>query len=427
MRIDELTLKNFRGFEQQSFEFDPQFNLIIGNNASGKTGLIEGLERACASFFLGIGDQHSTPIGEDDIRRVPRLQGDVVTIEPRYPVVVKADGIVTNQSITWSRSLEGKGRRTTSKDAKSIRGKAENLAKLVQEGKAVLLPIFSHYGTGRLWIQPRDMRGNPSSEKKASESRLEGYRFSNDPRIEVAELMRWLKRERYIALEKGGTDRLGFKAAKEAIRSCLPGCKSVDYSVVEQTLVMEMEGKGSQPFHLLSDGQRIMVALVADIAIKAAILNPHLVESVLQETPGVVLIDEIDLHLHPRWQRHLVADLKRTFPKIQFFATTHSPQVIGETPPEQIIKLEADGSWSRPDQTIGLSSDEILEFIMRAATRNQESQRELDQLERYLEDADFEHAQGLLCEMRKKYNGELKDIAAAESYMAQMDNLADDE
>ena len=427
MRIDHLTLENFRGFEKQSFEFDPQFNLIIGNNASGKTGLIEGLERACSSFFLGIGNQHATSISEDDVRRFPVLQGDVVTIEPQFPVVVKATGTITKQQVTWSRTLEGKGRRTTSKDAKSIREKAENISKLVQDGASVLLPLFSHYGTGRLWVQPRDMRGNPTSEKKASGSRLEGYRFSNDPRIEVAELMRWLKRERYVALEKGGNDRMGFRAAKEAIRSSLPGCRSVEYSVVEQTLVMEMEGKGAQPFHLLSDGQRIMVGLVADIAIKAAILNPHLGESVLQETPGVVLIDEIDLHLHPRWQRHLVTDLKRTFPNIQFFATTHSPQVIGETPPEQIIKLEADGQWSRPDQTIGLSSDEILEFIMQASTRNQESQKELDRLERYLEEADFEQAQGLLCEMRKKYNGELKDIAAAESYMEQMDQLTENE
>jgi predicted ATP-binding protein involved in virulence len=426
MRINQLTLTNFRGFEQRSFEFDPQFNLIIGNNASGKTGLIEGLERACASFFLGIGNQHATAITEDDVRRVPILQGDVVTIEPQYPVIIKADGVVTNQTITWSRALEGKGGRTTSKDAKSIRGKAENLAKLVQDGQPALLPFFSHYGTGRLWVQPRDMRGNPAGEKKASESRLESYRFSNDPRIEVAELMRWLKRERYVSLEKG-SDRMGFKAAKEAIRSCLPGCQSVEYSVIEQTLVLEIDGKGSQPFHLLSDGQRIMVGLVADIAIKAAILNPHLGERVLEETCGVVLIDEIDLHLHPRWQRHIVADLKRTFPGIQFFATTHSPQVIGETPPQQIIKLEPDGSWSNPDQTIGLSSDEILEFIMEASVRNMESQQDLKRLEQLLGDAEFEQAHGLLSEMRKKYNGELKDIAAAESYMAQMELLAEEE
>jgi predicted ATP-binding protein involved in virulence len=425
MKIEQLTLTNFRGFEKRTFEFDQQFNLIIGNNASGKTSLIEGLERACSSFFLGIGEQHATSIGEDDIRRVARLQGDVITIEPQFPVMIEATGTLTNQKITWSRVLEGIGRRTTSKGAKSIRGKAENLSKLVQDGASVLLPFFSHYGTGRLWVQPRDMRGNPSSEKKASESRLEGYRFSNDPRIEIAELMRWLKRERYISLEKG-SDRLGFKAAKEGVRPCLPGCVSVEYSVIEQTLVMEIEGKGTQPFHLLSDGQRIMIGLVADIAIKAAILNPHLGESVLSKTPGVVLIDEIDLHLHPRWQRHLVEDLKRTFPEMQFFATTHSPQVIGETPREQIIQLDADGDWKHPDQTIGLSSDEVLEFIMDASTRNEGSQEDLNRLEQLLEDANFEDARKLLHTMRKKYHGELADISAAEGYMAQMDVLAEE-
>jgi predicted ATP-binding protein involved in virulence len=189
---------------------------------------------------------------------------------------------------------------------------------------------------------------------------------------------------------------------------------------------MEIEGKGTQPFHLLSDGQRIMIGLVADIAIKAAILNPHLGESVLSKTPGVVLIDEIDLHLHPRWQRHLVEDLKRTFPEMQVFATTHSPQVIGETPREQIIQLDADGDWKHPDQTIGLSSDEVLEFIMDASTRNEGSQEDLNRLEQLLEDANFEDARKLLHTMRKKYHGELADISAAEGYMAQMDVLAEE-
>jgi predicted ATP-binding protein involved in virulence len=70
---------------------------------------------------------------------------------------------------------------------------------------------------------------------------------------------------------------------------------------------------------------------IADIAFKASQLNPHLEDRILDETPGVVLVDELDGHLHPRWQRHVVADLIKTFPAIQFFATTHSPQIVGET------------------------------------------------------------------------------------------------
>jgi len=83
-----------------------------------------------------------------------------------------------------------------------------------------------------------------------------------------------------------------------------------------------------QPFMNLSDGQRCMLAVVGDLAQKAATLNPHLGEGVLVQTPGVVLIDELDLHLHPTWQRHVIEDLRATFPRIQFVCTTHSPFLI---------------------------------------------------------------------------------------------------
>ena len=82
------------------------------------------------------------------------------------------------------------------------------------------------------------------------------------------------------------------------------------------------------PFHLLSDGYRNVVGMAADIAYRMATLNPHLLERVIGETPGIVMIDEIDLHLHPNWQRQVVDHLLRAFPQVQFVATTHSPFII---------------------------------------------------------------------------------------------------
>lgn len=424
MRIDKLQLKNFRGYVDQSFEFHPQFNLIIGENASGKTSLLEGLERACASFFLGIGGQDASSIREDDVRVQAMQQGDTVKLEGQYPVEFIAEGSVRNSSTKWSRALKDRGRRTTREKAKSIQGHAENLAKNVREGNQVILPLFSHYGSGRLWVQPKDMRGDPKDDDKSLTSRLDGYRFSNDPRINVADLMRWMKSERYVALEQG-RDRFGFAAAKEAMRSCLPGCRSLDYSALEKTLVVELESKGELPFHLLSDGQRIMLALVADIAFKAAHLNPHLEDRVLLETPGVVLIDELDLHLHPRWQRHVVADLKKTFPKIQFFATTHSPQVIGETPHKEVILLQTHGDWHRPLQTLGLSSDEVLSGVQDAPVLTAQADKDFKELDRLIEDLDFEAARKKIEAIRKTYHGEMAATARAEGYMARMELLAD--
>lgn len=97
---------------------------------------------------------------------------------------------------------------------------------------------------------------------------------------------------------------------------------------VRDILVWVDELKGPRPVGLLSDGYRSTVALFADLARRCAILNPHLLEKAAEKTPGIVLIDEVDLHLHPSWQRRLIADLRKAFPAIQFVLTTHSPQVI---------------------------------------------------------------------------------------------------
>src|SRR4029077_13948125 len=127
-------------------------------------------------------------------------------------------------------------------------------------------------------------------------------------------------------------------------------------------------------FSNLSAGQRMMLAMVADIAIKAVTQNNFLVNPsalatafteptprVLAETPGLVLIDELDVHLHPRWQRRVATDLKKTFPKIQFVCTSHSPQVIEELRPEEIIRLLPEGGYDVPAQSYGMDANWILQ------------------------------------------------------------------
>ena len=125
-------------------------------------------------------------------------------------------------------------------------------------------------------------------------------------------------------------------------------------------LLLDMPDRGWVPFGVLSDGQRNVVAMIGDLAFKAAQLNPHLGERVLTETPGVVLIDELDLHLHPHWQRHIAEDLRRTFPALQFIVTTHSPFIVQSARDGEIIALDA----QPVDKTAGLGIEEIARGLM---------------------------------------------------------------
>jgi predicted ATP-binding protein involved in virulence len=118
---------------------------------------------------------------------------------------------------------------------------------------------------------------------------------------------------------------------REAIISMIPDAQKVFWDMDLDELVIEtiiQEKLHSMPFHLLSDGYRNMVGMVADIAYRMATLNPQLESEAIKQTEGIVLIDEIDLHLHPNWQGIVVERLLNTFPKVQFVASTHSPFII---------------------------------------------------------------------------------------------------
>ena len=253
----------------------------------------------------------------------------------------------------------------------------------MQRGDAVTLPLISYYGTGRLWQEPRDMRESQEGEESGGDasnrevkspqemtqpaeddlakvfaSRLAGYRFSIDPRCSPRDLLRWLKFEQQLAFQERKESQQ-FQAVKRAICQAVEGCSRVECHL-RLGLLLDIAGQPRLPFGALSDGQRNMIAMVGDLAFKAAQLNPHLGSEVLVRTPGVVLIDEVDLHLHPRWQRHVVEDLRRMFPEVQFIATTHSPFIVQSMRDGELLPLDVQ---SIPE-TGNLGVEEIARGLM---------------------------------------------------------------
>ncbi|MBK9366827.1 MAG: AAA family ATPase [Deltaproteobacteria bacterium] len=142
------------------------------------------------------------------------------------------------------------------------------------------------------------------------------------------------------------------------------------------------------PLTLLSDGQRGLMALAADIAWRAVQLNPAWGREAPKKVEGVVLIDEIDLHLHPRWQRSAVRNLITAFPRLQFVITTHSPQVLGEAQPEWVRVLREDGSVGTVEHLYGKDSNTVLRDVMGAAPRAPDVEERLNALSRAIADED---------------------------------------
>lgn len=370
MRIDRLHVRNFKGFEDRTFDFprsvdapegeNGSFHVIIGQNGRGKTSALDALAVAAGSWFLGVRGEDTRHIHPDDVRVRVLDFGDTQRIEQQLPVEVMATGRVNGKTYRWKRERVFIGKKTNWVHAKNIKAEAERTVERMQRGEAVTLPLISYYGTGRLWLEPKDMRANEMPEPlkggrtpqevspdetgeelaESFASRLAGYRFSIDPRCSPRDLLRWLRFEQQLALQER-RESTQFRVVKQAIQEAVEGCQRIEYHL-RLGLLLDIEGQPRLPFGSLSDGQRNIIAMVGDIAFKAAQLNPHLGDDVLRHTPGIVLIDELDLHLHPRWQRHVVDDLRRLFPQLQFITTTHSPFIVQTAREGELIPLDAE-------------------------------------------------------------------------------------
>lgn len=361
MRIDSLLLENFKGFRRRELTFHPQFNLVVGENGTGKTSLLDALAVAVGSWFLGVAGVDTRHIYPHEVRLQAFPSEAGTHWEGQYPCYIEACGSIGHEPTIWRRSLNGPGGRTTS--TPGIKKLAKQATQAVREGQSINLPLISYYGTGRLWLVPREqgqVKEPPSSLLTKQLSRLDGYKTSVDPRLSVSVLTQWLARQSWLSFQQGGEESQSFQVVRRALLQSIPGAKDLHFDAKLGEVILRFANGYQQPFMNLSDGQRAMLAVVGDLAQKAATLNPHLGADVLKETEGVVMIDELDLHLHPTWQRHVIEDLRTTFPMIQFICTTHSPFLIQSLRSgEELLMLEG-----QPTAKLGdLSIAEIAEGI----------------------------------------------------------------
>jgi predicted ATP-binding protein involved in virulence len=150
-------------------------------------------------------------------------------------------------------------------------------------------------------------------------------------------------------------------------------------------------------------------------------LNPQLGENVLKLTPGIVLIDELDLHLHPRWERQLPNGLKKAFPRVQFIATTHSPQVLSELVPDEIILLIGENA-ENPEASYGLSSDRVLEDIMETVSRPEKIKDTLSKLFLAIERNSFDEAKEYIKELSEEAPA-IVEIASARALIKRKETI----
>ena len=422
MQINKLHIQNYKCFEEVSMDLHPRFNLLVGGNGSGKTAVCEALAVALGHIIKVVDFDGSAFINDIKRKNVRTVTFDGQP-KPQYPSSSYVDcnlwGEYFQQLGTYLKPKNGGvGSIVWRKSDNLFYEKLENSRK----GVKIIFPLVTYYGTGRLWgwTDNTKVKKEEIPSFKQKEGVMLAYQDCLTPNSSNEAFISWYKTIDYEIqrLDQPHLTALR-KVLNDGISSMVPDWEYIYFSPLDDDLVGVTNGE-KRFFRQLSDGYRNTIGMVADMIYRCIQLNPHLGENVLKETPGVVLIDEIDLHLHPLWQSRVIADLQRIFPKVQFVATTHSPTVVANYANGALFVIGNDHSVRLCDEKyFGKEINEVLETVLGAPDRHKETQEKLDRLFQMIDEerpeGEFEE---LLTTLKTLLGLEDKEIQRAESLIA---------
>lgn len=438
MRVNKLTLTRFRGLLNTEIRFQSGFNLIVGVNGVGKSSVLDALRILLAQVMQGHpkAPRFNLAFGADDImlaRDSMQAQLDFATDgfgEFSYAVH-------KNRELHANNPDGGLRDQTTDTPDKSTLSRAEEPDASATFKKLSVLPLLLYFSVGR----SRTTDETPKVAKRANPGYVDA--LAQDRGLRTRDIAEWWRAREQLADEApDGRSAKQLRSVRKALGRLLPGysnwriaedglslTKQVSIEIEDPESVTGQTKTIAETRELrvqqLSDGERSMVAFVFDLTKRLSQLNEQ-DDDPAANGVGVVLIDEIDLHLHPAWQRRLAIDLPRVFPNLQFIATTHSPQVIGETEPGRAIVLREGGRVEVQSESLGRDSGWILRHVMETTERNAELQAGLDEVDALIDSDHAGAARARVSELRQRF-GDDKELVGAEAAIERWEILGNEE
>lgn len=354
LNISQITIQNFRGYKHYTVSLHPKLTILVGENGAGKTSILEAISCALGPFLTSIPDAKGKTIKKSDIRIAGNTVADFckVTIE-------------TFSNLSWDVIIKGAEKSNVpSIGYASLSAYAKNL---IEEDAP--LPLIAYFGTNRTVSTPGKIAFDPFEVS----TRAEGYENALDAKNNYLSIKSWFSKIEIdeLILKDSNKSFAQTHPAKRiltrAIKQVIGNIKNIQFDKVERDVKVEWHQNDhpstSLTLEQLSEGYRSMVTLIIDLVRRAFKLNPQLSDPL--SVDGIVLIDEIELHLHPRWQQKVIGDLCTLFPNIQFVVTTHSPQVLTTVRGESIRTISCQESHAgMVDSPYGAESGRVMEEIL---------------------------------------------------------------
>jgi predicted ATP-binding protein involved in virulence len=343
MFIDKIAVRNFKGFEDvQEFKFKSAFTCAIGNNGLGKSTLLNALQVGLGGFLQSVpntsGPKYRRQFKGSERYQYHDKEKKSYESKEEKPFIA-IDATYQNEKIDWMRVLLPSNE--TSHNQRDS-GKIIDFTKKLFETKEALLPVLANFETNRVNAQV----GKMDKAWKRTSRVMKGYYSALNDTVNFKAVYEWLE-----SYEKGLKAELEFDGTRSAfytaIKTAIPYIDEIEYTTGYGEFEVMIDFKDGQTkewklYSNVSDGMKAMLNMVSEIAYRCIMLNGSKGKDAVILSPGVVLIDELDMHLHPNWQKHVVKDLRNAFPSIQFIVTTHSPFIVQSLSKNQLIVLDGD-------------------------------------------------------------------------------------
>lgn len=418
MRIKLLEMTNFRNIKLNRLEFsDKQFTVLIGDNGTGKTAIIEGITKGFVPVIRAV---NSEAVKNCDLNNRDIACGTAATT-----VTLKIE--LDDEEYTWTNRrrlsslvefdpiIENKDK--VQHDLKQLKSK---YIKRIEEKR---LPLVLYYGTDRI-IREVPVRGHIKNFEVT-----DSLRNCFDNANYFRDFYDWFKTEEDMELRELRSSKSyrnpRLDCVRHALEKMIKGYKNLRIELNPSRMLMtNSEGMDLQ-IEQLSGGYKAVLSVVADIAKRLSLANPE-VKNPLEEE-AVILIDELDLHLHPKWQKTIVDDLKRTFPNCQFIISTHSPFIIQSIGADELFDIESMGYAGEGGNFGGWSIESIQEKKMGVKLRTEKYNDLITTFSKAIDNEEYENAKHMYEELVKMMNPDSSErrIIDMDMEMANIDDKAD--
>ncbi|WP_010200709.1 AAA family ATPase [Psychrobacter sp. PAMC 21119] len=463
MKVKRLHLQNYGRFDDLNIDFAPtaektgNVTVIVGNNGAGKSQILQALATGLSWFVEKLSDENAdgVELTQSDIKNNKHLSSVKVCIEDFSSIEKNKKWVEENIQADWKidATTEKKFRPATyglrvNRLSKVIRSYIHKF----KNNEEVSLPIFAYYSVDRnirnMAVEVRDNHINNQfaayddalkktvnfdsffswfREREDIENEKRANSAKSDENQDESALIKSLKSKFEYPIGEGGKTltkeeldpfmlnfitefRMSFFSQLNKVDDRLLSSvrKSIGFFTSFEnvhirrqgtpTMIVEKDGE-ELDVNQLSQGEKSLLALVGDIARRLALLNPSLDNPL--EGEGVVMIDEMDLHLHPKWQHDLIDKFVKTFPNVQFILTTHSPHVISDRPDILVYALD-DGELTQVPNVYGEDVNTVLTKVFDVPIRDPKAQADFDKVAELIYQKNFESAENYIIKLEKQ-------------------------